>query len=593
MPLKLSRLSAYVLPGFLGGLAFFCLPAASGGYRVVKWAFACLLLFCATALLCRSIEQLRLPSRKLFLLAVFVFPASLALSLLTDGADGAICLAGISRLLTGIAFLLLAGSLWSTYDRQNRDSAFFAFICIAALSAIPLAISFYRMFSDGYIFEPGITGTFGNPNWAAAYLVTAIPVAAYALIDFPGRFKKVIAGGCLLMVLCGIAVSLSKTGMLTGVVMLFVSFSAFSKHATGKKYVLLSGALLCLAGIIWYNGQLLQWLQPRLYIWRALALGLPDTWLVGSGALQGLRTIQAGLATIIGGSSTAYMPTTQVDFIHNDYLQALAEGGIAGFVSYVAIIVLTLKKAYCSASRSAHAAGLAFLALSIFALADSPLQVPVTFFVWCFFLAIIWYDDAAVGCAVIKNTAAVKAVLCACLALFLAEGGRQALGSYCWSKSGQTTTLVQQKKYLDLAAFFLAESGSVHTEYAQALERSRQYRQALTQALRAKAVKFDYDDLYVIAAARIHLGIQEPLTAWGNISADFPCLHYPKIKRAEYYLQKGTYERAREECSSVIYECQSVNPGEPFSEQALNIIEMIDSQTEMIDSAPDMVDSEP
>ena len=92
------------------------------------------------------------------------------------------------------------------------------------------------------------------------------------------------------------------------------------------------------------------------------------------------------MAHLIGGSTTAYMPTTLVDFVHNDYLQALAEGGIVGLVSYLAIIVLTLKKAYCSDSRLVHAAGLSFLALSIIALADSPLQVPVTFFVWWFFL---------------------------------------------------------------------------------------------------------------------------------------------------------------------------------------------------------------
>ncbi len=165
-----------------------------------------------------------------------------------------------------------------------------------------------------------------------------------------------------------------------------------------------------------------------------------------------------------------------------------------------------------------HAAGLSFLALSISALADSPLQVPVTFFVWWFFLAVIWYDDAAGDSVIIKNPTAVKAILLVCLVLFFAEGGRQALGSYFWTKSGQSTNLVQQKDYLKKASFLLAETGNVHTEYAQALERSRQPREARTQALRARAVKFDYEDLYVIAAAEIHLGIQDPLRAWKNIA---------------------------------------------------------------------------
>jgi hypothetical protein len=579
MPSKLSTFTIYALPGFFGSLVFFCAPDAAGGYRVVKWACACLLLFCGTALLYRSIGLLRLPSPKLLLPAVSALPVSLAFSLFADGTAMAVSLAGISRFCTGIAFSLLTGALWCSFDRKHKDTTLLFVIIIAALSVIPLAISFFRMYSDGPVYEPDIAGTFGNPNWAAGYLVTAIPVAVYALIDFPGRFKKTIAGASLILVLCGIAVSLSKTGILTGLVIMVISFSAFSKNSPGKKLILLTGVLLCLAGIIWQYGMLLHWLQPRLYIWQALLLGMqPDAWLMGNGALQGLRTIQGGIAHLIGGSTTAYMPTTLVDFVHNDYLQALVEGGVVGLVSYLAILVFTLKKASCSGSRLVHAAGLSFLALSFIALADSPLQVPVTFFAWWFFLAVIWYDDAAVDSMIIKNTTAVKAVLLVCLVLFFAEGGRQALGSYFWTQSRKSTDLVQQKNYLQKASFLLAETGNVHTEYAQALERSRQPQEARNQALRAQAVKFDYDDLYVIAAAEINLGIHNPLAAWKNISNDFPCLHYPKIKMAEYYLQKKDYERARDECTAIINECLSVNPGGPFSEQAWRIIEMIDSR---------------
>jgi hypothetical protein len=579
MSSKLSTFTTYLLPGFFGSLAVFCVPDASGGYRVVKWALACLLLFCGIALFCKSIELLRLPSCKRFLLAVSVFPLSLAFPLFADGTDMAVSLAGISRFCTGIAFWLLTGFLWCSFDRKHKDTTLLLLIVTAALSVIPLAISFFRMYSDGYFFEPDITGTFGNPNWAAGYFVTAIPFAVYALIDFPGRFKKSIAGASLILALCGTAVSVSKTGILTGFVILVISFSAFSKNSPGKKLILLTGALLCLAGSIWQYDMLLHWLQPRLYIWQALLLGMqPDTLLMGNGALQGLRTIHRGMVQVIGGSTTAYMPTTLVDFVHNDYLQALAEGGIAGLISYLAIVVLTFKKAYCSESRLVHAAGLSFLALSIIALADSPLQVPVTFFVWWFLLAVMWYDDAAGNSVLIKNTTAVKAILLVCLALFFVEGSRQALGSYFWTKSGQSTTLVQQKEYLKKASFLLAETGNVHTEYAQALERSRQPREARTQALKAKAVKFDYDDLYVIAAAEINLGMGNTLTAWKNISHDFPCLHYPKIKMAEYYLQNGEHEHARKECTAIINECLSVNPGDAFTEQAWRIIEIIDSR---------------
>jgi hypothetical protein len=267
----------------------------------------------------------------------------------------------------------------------------------------------------------------------------------------------------------------------------------------------------------------------------------------------------------------------QVDFVHNDFLQALAESGIIGLMSFLALVVCTLAKAYRSESRAVHAAGLSLLALCINGCGDSPLQVPVTFFYWCFLAGAIWFDKAVADGFAVRNPRVVKTVLALCLVLFFVEGGRQALGSWFWTKSGSTTTLVQQKKALKQAAFFLPEAGNVQTEYAQALARSRQYREARAQALRAKAVKFDYDDLYVITEADIELKVIDPVPAWQDLADRFPCLNYPRYKLAGLYLQNKEYQRALDECNAIISNpCSAVNPQRPFYDHAVRITEMID-----------------
>jgi hypothetical protein len=337
------------------------------------------------------------------------------------------------------------------------------------------------------------------------------------------------------------------------------------------------GILAAVAGSILFHDTILLCMRPRLFIWQALFTGMRGNWFTGNGALQALSAIEDGLAQLINGDMKSYMPASQVDFVHNDYLQAMSEGGAAGLVSFLAIVVCTLKKAYRASSRVTRAAGLAFLALCINGLGESPLQVPVTFYSWFFFAGVIWFDDAASSVFTLKNQLAIKTIFFICLSLFLAEGGRQALGNYFWAKSGTTETLLQQKKYLEQAAFFLPEAGNVQTEHAKALERSRQHAQARSRALRAMTVKFDYDDLYIIAEAETSLHLIDPVTAWKDISGRFPCLNYPRLKLARYYLQNKQFELARQECDIIMSgNCLSVNPGQPYTSHAARILKMID-----------------
>lgn len=577
MSQRLNRMLSYALPGFFGSLVFFCLPHAAGGYRTVKWACAGFLLFCLTALLFRSIECLRLPSSNLFLLAAAFFPLSLAFSLFADGTDVVISLIGISRYFIGIAFLILTGFIWSSLEQQQKEARLFYLLVIAALSTIPLIFSFYGMYHEGHIFEPDITGTFGNPNWAAGYFVAVIPVALCFLFTASDNLKRWLVSLSLVMVAAGIAVSFSKTAAGTGTVMLGVSLFVFYKNRVFRKILLLCVALLCLFFVYHFHQIILIWLEPRLFIWKALIIAMRDTWLIGNGALQALRNIEGGASQVIAGSINSYMPSSQVDFVHNDFLQALAEGGITGLVSFLVIVFTTLAKAFRAGSRLAQTAGLSFLALSINSLGESPRQVPVTFYAWWFFMAIIWFDHIAEKGLTVKKTGAVKALLLVAMVLFVTEGARQSIGVYYWTKSGGTTTLVEQNKCLKTASLLLPEVGNVQTEYAQALTRSRQHMQARKYAVRAKAVKFDYDDLYVITEADIALKVIDPVPAWKDIADKFPCLNYPRFKLAETYLKNKSYQQARDECNVIMRNnCNAVNPGQPYYNQAVKIIELLD-----------------
>lgn len=575
--IKTERLHTCLIPGFFGCLVFFCLPHAAGGYRVVKWACAGCLLCLLTLLLYRGIERLRLPSGALFLCAAVLLPLSFTFSLFADDPVVAITLAGILRYCTGCAFFLLAGFLWSSLEKRHKEASLLCLLVIAAMATIPLMVSFYGMYREGTIFEPDITGTFGNPNWAAGYFTAAIPFALFFLFAGSNKLKRLLSCLSLIMLAAGIAVSFSKTAVVTGLIIVGVSLCVFFKNSIMRKAALPCGALLCIFFVYRFHQTILIWLEPRLFIWKALLLSLRDTWLIGNGALQALGHFETGAAQVIGGDMNRYMPSSQVDFVHNEYLQALSEGGIVGLISMIALVVLTLGKAYRSKSGTVHAAGLAFFTLCINGCGDSPLQVPVTFYLWWFLAAVIWYDGPDDDAYTVRHSRVVKTVLVVCFILFFIEGGRNALGSWFWTKSGTTTTLVQQKKALQRAALFLPEAGNVQTEYAQALLRSRQYREARAQALRARAVKFDYDDLYVMTEADVELKAIDPVPAWQDIAERFPCLNYPRYKLAEVYFRNKEYEQSRKECYTILENaCQRVNPRRPYAAQAGAIIEMVD-----------------
>jgi len=571
-----EKVLAYSIPGFFGGLVFFYMPGIAGGYRTVKWACAGLLLAALAGLLYRRLPKLYLPSNAILLSAAAVLPLCYAVALFSGETDVAISLAGILRYCVGLASALLIGSLWVCLDEKQRESTLLLLPAIAAAAAIPIIISCVEMYREGIIFEPDISGTFGNPNWAAGYLVTAIPLAVYCLKASPSYFKKGLAGVSLAAVIGGIAFSLSKTAMLTGILILFVSFLALYKKRDLVKYSIVVGVPFVLLSIILFHSTFGLWLRPRLFIWHALLITMRDSWLVGKGALQALSFLEGGLAKVINGDINSYMPASQVEFVYNDYLQAFAEGGILGFFSFLTIMLWTLRKAYLSCSTMMHAAGLSLLALSIFALGDSPLQVPVTFYAWWFLVGIIWFHDINTEVFVISNTRAVKVFILMAMVLFFTEGARSFLGIYFWTQSGRTTTLLKQKQCLKKVCLFTPETFNARTEYAQALGRSRQFREARLHATRAAAVKFDYDDMYLITQCDIALRAKDPLSAWQSIADKFPCLNYPKLQLAKFYLENRQYQLAREQCSQVINSCQSVHTNQPYNNQALRIMEMID-----------------
>jgi len=552
------------------------MPGIAGGYRTVKWACAGLLLAALAGLLYRRLPKLYLPSNAILLSAAAVLPLCYAVALFSGETDVAISLAGILRYCVGLASALLIGSLWVCLDEKQRESTLLLLPAIAAAAAIPIIISCVEMYREGIIFEPDISGTFGNPNWAAGYLVTAIPLAVYCLKASPSYFKKGLAGVSLAAVIGGIAFSLSKTAMLTGILILFVSFLALYKKRDLVKYSIVVGVPFVLLSIILFHSTFGLWLRPRLFIWHALLITMRDSWLVGKGALQALSFLEGGLAKVINGDINSYMPASQVEFVYNDYLQAFAEGGILGGIAFLTIVLTTLWKAYRSGSRIIQAAGISFLSLCLFGLGDSALQVPVTFYAWWIFAGVIWFDDVIIKGHDTAGPWAVKSLLVLALIIFTAEGGRQALGSWFWTKSGETTTLAAQKKFLQTACLMIPETGNVRTEYAQALLRARQYREARSQAIKAKAVKFDYDELYLLAQCDIGLKVADPLSAWQEISVKFPCLNYPKLQRAKIYLREKNFQSTRAECQSIINNCKSVNPQQPFYDQAERIMEMID-----------------
>ena len=278
-------------PALLVGVtALSALPQQAGGFRLTKWsAFGFALVAVSVALLFRK-APLRLPRSWLalgaFMAAAVALPAFSSEFVPTHWPTALGMLSGLAL------FFVTAIALED--DDPARGSALVVLVGSGVLCSVVVllqAAGLRWLTSDVYTgLEFRSPGTFGNPNWAAAYLGPLVPLALGLATARRSRPYYAVAA---LLAVATIA-TLSKGGVVTLVAGLLVFGVLGASVPTRRKLALVAlgavGAAVALA-VAWQNDLFTQapWLQGRLFLWRAALF------IIGEHPLTGVATHRRAL----------------------------------------------------------------------------------------------------------------------------------------------------------------------------------------------------------------------------------------------------------------------------------------------------------
>ncbi|MBA4150782.1 MAG: O-antigen ligase family protein [Verrucomicrobia bacterium] len=255
------------------------------------------------------------------------------------------------------------------------------------------------------------SGTFVNPNHLAGFLEMILPLTiAFTLL---GRFKhvsKIFLGYAGLIILVGIGFSVSRGGWAaTGIVLLGMLVILFKQRGSRLKAAIIFVLLMCI-GLAFVNAS---WFERRVqqsyasgqfedirpWIWEsAIDLWKEEPWLGGGP----------------GHFDERYAKHRQADwrvqgrpqYVHNDYLNALAEWGIIGVIIILSSFLLLARGFFCTwaqvgkgqtdlnrkrSNREAILLGALFgvIAILLHSVVDFNLQIPANAILFVTLMALI------------------------------------------------------------------------------------------------------------------------------------------------------------------------------------------------------------
>jgi hypothetical protein len=257
------------------------------------------------------------------------------------------------------------------------------------------AINDYRlglMTVEGYRAGGRGGGIFGNSNDMALFLVTIVPIAIALLLGSRSFARKLLFGGCAVLMVAGIVLTYSRGGFIGLLVALgFFAWKAGRRH---RVEIVVAGLLIVaafLALVPGYALRLASIIVPSLdpvgssearsgELWRSLYVAIRHPFLgIGMGN-YGPEMSYRGLVT------------------HNSYTQVAAEMGAAALVCYTMFVVTPVRKLGQIARETFGAeANSHFYYLAI------GLQASLVGYMVCSFfasVAYLWYVYYLVGYAV-------------------------------------------------------------------------------------------------------------------------------------------------------------------------------------------------
>lgn len=546
-------------------------PAQAGGFRLTKWSAFGFGLSALSALLFVRRAPLGLP-RRWHALGVLVTSAVMLPAF--SSALGLAHWPSALGMLTGLALFFVTAVALDD-EASARRSNLLVLIGGGALCALVVllqAAGVRWLTSDVYTgLEFRSPGTFGNPNWAAAYLAPLVPLALALATDAKKRWPY-----HALAALLGLAAlaTLSKGGAVTlGAGLLAYAVLGADVPRTRRLALLGAAAAVGLAALVFAWQQHLateaSWLRGRLFLWQAALLIVGEHPLVGVGIGGYPAAYGPAAATVIDGDPSAFMPLATVDFTHNDLLQFAAEGGLLTAIAFVAVVIAALLVAHRRGDPLSRAVGAALAALVVNGLADSPLRVPSTFVLFFFLLG--WLAPTAV------RSERYRWLLPAIALLGALQGIRFAAGNSAWTRGREALSAEKPAvEPLAEARQWLPEHGRSAAQYARALARAGRFDDALAASNTAARLRFDFDDeVFRRDLQSRSLSRDAAIREWQTFAARYPALLTPRMRLGALYLRAGDRAAAIVAFEGVVASTQPTPRAEAARSQARKILQSL------------------
>lgn len=614
--------------------ALFALPQMAGGYRLTKWGlFGLGLATLALGLLVRlrAYEQLRFVPRLAWVPSLAFIAAAILLPALSPSPAVAHWPLALV-LLTGLGFFFVTTvALHLDVDPAHaRRSSLLSLTTAGALCAVLVLLQAagLRWMTEGV--PPGLEfrapGTFGNPNWAAAFLAPLVPLSLALGATARGDRGRRLHHGVTTLLAIAVMATLSKDGTLTLVAGVF-SYLLLDRKAPLRRRVALLSVGLAGATVLsvvawqldWFHSA--PWLRGRWFVWRAallLAIHHPVTGLGLGGFLPAYGEAAEELSR---AHPELFMPLSVLDVAHNDVLQFAAEGGFLTATAFVLVVLSSVLLAWRDGSPLARGVGAAIAALFVNSLADPALRMPATFALFFFLLG--WLattsqsekpgeapHDAAGADKEPHNTAnthraahntteanqaahsaaqanattslarhvlLTRILLVASFALGAVQGVRYLAGNLYWTWGRDAldaeSPVEPTLEHYEQARVFLPEHGRMAAEHAKALLRAGKLDEAILASKAASALRFDWDDELFRADVRAHrLEPDQVVQMWRDLAARYPMLLTPHLRLGALYAKSGDAAAAIREYEAVLALPQPTRAGESAQAQATSAL---------------------
>lgn len=578
--------------------AWFALPEQAGGYRLAKWgmlgwALSVLSFVLLVRLFAARQRAVRWPEPG-WALGLFMV-GSIGLPLLSPALSPTHW-PGALGLLSGLALFSVTALAINTVAAARRASLAVLTLSGAVCALLVLSqAAGLRWLTEGLptTLEFRSPGSFGNPNWAAAFLAPLAPLSlALAASSGASGWRKLHHANAALLALAT-AATLSKGGLLSlgaGA----VAYALLDPRLPRTRRRTLLGAMLAGAlGLLLLAWHLdwwatAPWLRGRLFLWRVALWLASEHPLTGVGLAGYVAEYGRAAATLLQHDPGRFMPLSSVDFAHNDVLQFAAEGGVLSAAAFVLVGVQALRRATRRQSDALYrAAGAALAAIYVNGLADSPLREPATFALFFFLLG--WLAPTAPATTAMPSpwTRRGVAALLALVGLLSAlQGIRYTAGHLLWTRGrdafkGDRSAAAAAIALSDLsrARFYLPEHGRIASHYTLALARAGQWHAALEASRVTNSLHFDFDDQMLQRDLEADLlSPEDAIALWQGFAARYPQLLTPQLRLGDLYRERGDVAAATRAYQRVLGASQDTPRAGQVREQARRKLRALESE---------------